>query len=159
MSSVDLYILKKCIRHNVEKVVNNVILTHKKKLKNLMKNIQISFTSDKTIKSLSSYKLKDEEVEILKYGLKHPIEPKHLLKTDIVVIFEQIHRSLSRDLKDERKSGEFKATISNLANMYWSSYKSTQNTLRKHGILKKTENQERHCNSQTRQRKCICKPG
>ena len=77
MSSVDLYILKKCIRHNVEKVVNNVILTHKKKLKNLMKNIQISFTSDKTIKSLSSYKLKDEEVEILKYGLKHPIEPKH----------------------------------------------------------------------------------
>ena len=159
MSSVDLYILKKCIRHNVEKVVNNVILTHKKKLKNLMKNIQISFTSDKTIKSLSSYKLRDEEVEILKYGLKHPIEPKHLLKTDIVVIFEQIHRSLSRDLKDERKSGEFKATISNLANMYWSSYKSTQNTLRKHGILKKTENQERHCNSQTRQRKCICKPG
>ena len=76
-----------------------------------------------------------------------------------MVIFEQIHRSLSRDLKDERKSGEFKATISNLANMYWSSYKSTQNTLRKHGILKKTENQERHCNSQTRQRKCICKPG
>ena len=52
MSSVDLYILKKCIRHNVEKVVNNVILTHKKKFKNLMKNIQISFTSDKTIKSL-----------------------------------------------------------------------------------------------------------
>ena len=137
MSSVDLYILKKCIRHNIEKVVNNVILTHKKKLKNLMKNIQISFTSDKTIKSLSSYKLKDEEVEILKYGLKHPIEPKHLLKTDIVVIFEQIHRSLSRDLKDERKSGELKATISNLANMYWSSYKPTQNTLRKHGIFKK----------------------
>ena len=54
-----------------------------------------------------------------------------------MVIFEQIHRSLSRDLKDERKSGELKATISNLANMYWSSYKPTQNTLRKHGIFKK----------------------
>ena len=51
--------------------------------------------------------------------------------------FEQIHRSLSRDLKDERKSGELKATISNLANMHWSSYKPTQNTIRKHGILKK----------------------
>ena len=51
--------------------------------------------------------------------------------------FEQIHRSLSRHLKDERKSGELKATISNLTNMYWSSYKPTQNTLRKHGILKK----------------------
>ena len=70
-------------------------------------------------------------------GLKHPTEPKHLLKTDILATFEQIHHSLSRDLKDERKSGELKATISNLANMYWSSYKPTQNTLRKHGILKK----------------------
>ena len=39
--------------------------------------------------------------------------------------------------KDERKSGELKATSSNLANVYWSSYKPTQNTLRKHGILKK----------------------
>ena len=51
--------------------------------------------------------------------------------------FEQIHCSLLCDLKDERKSGELKATTSNLANMYWSSYKPTQNTLRKHGILKK----------------------
>ena len=51
--------------------------------------------------------------------------------------FEQIHRSLSRDLKDERKSGELKATMSNLANVYWSLYKPTQNALRKYGILKK----------------------
>ena len=73
----------------------------------------------------------------MKYGLKHPIEPKHLLKTDILATFEQIHRSLSRNLKDERNPGELKAMISNLANVYWSSYKPTQNTLRKHGILKK----------------------
>ena len=51
--------------------------------------------------------------------------------------FEQIHRSLSRDLKDERKSGQLKATISKNANVNWSSYKPTQNTLRKYGILKK----------------------
>ena len=119
LSSVDLYILKKCIRHNVEKVVNNVISTHEKKLKDLTKNIQIPFTSDETIKNLSSYKLTEEEAEILKYGLKHPIEPKHLLKTDILATFEQIHRSLSRDLNGERKSGELKATISNIANVYW----------------------------------------
>ena len=137
LSSVNLYILKKCIRHNVEKVVNNVISTHEKKLKDLTKNMQIPFTSDETIKNLSSYKLTEEEAEILKYGLKHPIEPKHLLKTDILATFEQIHRSLSRDLKDERNPGELKAMISNLANVYWSSYKPTQNTLRKHGILKK----------------------
>ena len=59
------------------------------------------------------------------------------MKTDILATFEQIHRSLSRHLKDDKKSGQLKATISNLANVYWSSYKSTQNTLRKHGILKK----------------------
>ena len=126
-----------CIRYIVGKVVNDVISTHEKKLKNLTKNLQIPFTSDEKIKNLSSYKLTEEEAEILKYGSKHPIEPKHLLKTDILATFEQIHRPLSRDLKDERNPGELKAMISNLANVYWSSYKPTQNTLRKHGILKK----------------------
>ena len=51
--------------------------------------------------------------------------------------FEQINCSLLRDLTDERKSGKLHATILNLANVYWSSYKPTQNTLRKRGILKK----------------------
>ena len=73
----------------------------------------------------------------MKYGLKHPTEPKYLLKTNILATFEQIHRPLSRDLKDQAKPGELKATTSNLANVYWFSYKHTQNTLRKHGILKK----------------------
>ena len=103
----------------------------------MTKNLQIPFTSDETIRNLSSYKSTEEEAEISKYGSKHPIEPKHLLKTDILATFERIHRSLSRDLKDERKSGELIVTITNLANVYWSSYKPTQNTLRKHGILKK----------------------
>ena len=88
LSSVNLYILKKCIRHNGEKAVNNVISTNEKKLKNLTKNTQIPFTSDETIKNLSSYKLTEEEVEILKYGLKHLLEPKYLLKTDILATFE-----------------------------------------------------------------------
>ena len=85
----------------------------------MKKNRQITFTSDETIKNLSSYKLTEGEVEILKYGLKHLVEAKHLLKNDILATFEQIHRSLSGDLKDERKSGKLKATISNLANIYW----------------------------------------
>ena len=93
LSSADLYILKNCIRHNVEKAVNKVISTHEKKLKNLMKIIQIPVTSGETIKNLSSSQLMEEEVEILKYGLKYPIEPKHLLKTDIFATFEQIHYS------------------------------------------------------------------
>ena len=77
--------MKKCIRHDIGKSVNNVISTHEKKLKNLTKNAQIPFTSDEIIKNLSSYKLTEEEVKILKYGLKHPIEPKYLLKTDQIL--------------------------------------------------------------------------
>ena len=50
--------------------------------------------------------------------------------------FEQIHYSLSRALNDKSKYGELKATISNLANVYWSSYNPTQNKQRKHGISK-----------------------
>ena len=50
LSSVHLYVWKKCIRHNVEKVLNDVISTHEKKLKNLRKNIQILFTSDENKK-------------------------------------------------------------------------------------------------------------
>ena len=73
---------------------------HEKKFKNLTKNIQVPFTSDVTIKDLSSYKLTEEKAEILKYGLKNPIEPKHLLKTGILTTFKKINRSLSRDLKD-----------------------------------------------------------
>ena len=49
----------------------------------------------------------------------------------------KIHRSPSRDLKYKRNSGELKAIISRLGNNYWSSYKPTQNILRKHRILKK----------------------
>ena len=52
-------------KHNVGKAFNNVISTHKKKFKNLTKNKQIPFTSEEAIKNLSSYKLTDEEVEIL----------------------------------------------------------------------------------------------
>ena len=54
----------------------------------MTKNTQVPFTSDEIIKNLSNYKLTEEEVEILKYGLKHPIEPKPLLKTDILATFE-----------------------------------------------------------------------
>ena len=46
--------------------------------------------TDETLKILSSYKFTEKEVKILKYGLKHLIELKHLLKTNILATFEQI---------------------------------------------------------------------
>ena len=128
--------MKRCINHNVQNAVKNLIKTHEKKLRNLTKNIQLPLTSDETIKNFSRYKLTEAETSILKFGLKQPIEPKTLIKMDILSTFESIHRTSSRDLKYEKQSGELKAPLSNLANVYWSTYKPTKNTLKKHGILK-----------------------
>ena len=81
LTSIDIYILKRYINHNVQNAVKNVIKTHEKKLRNLTKNIQLPFTSDETIKNFSRYKLTEAETSILKFGLKQPIEPKTLIKT------------------------------------------------------------------------------
>ena len=129
--------MKRSINHNVQNAVKKVIKTHEKKLRDLTKNIQLPFTSDETIKNFSRYNLTEAETLILKFGLKQPIEPKTLIKTDILTTFESIHRTLSRDLKYENHSGELKASLSNLTNVYWSTYKPTKNTLKKHGILKR----------------------
>ena len=56
---------------------------------------------------------------MLKCCLKHPIEPKYLLEIAILETFEQIHRFLSHDLKDESKSGELTVSISDFRNLYW----------------------------------------
>ena len=66
----------------------------------MTKNTRIAFISNETIKDLSSYKLTEEDVKLLEYGLKYHIEPKKLLKTDILGTFEQIHHSLSCNLKE-----------------------------------------------------------
>ena len=126
LTSIDIYILKKCINHNVQNAVKNVIKTQEsketklRKLGNPTKKIQLTFTTDETVKKIFSYyKLTEAETMILKFGLKQPIEPKTLIKTDIFSTFESIHRILSRDLKYENQSGELKASLSNLANVYW----------------------------------------
>ena len=82
LMSIDIYILKRYINHNVQNAVKNVIKTHEKKLRNLTKNMQLQFTADETIKNFSRYKLTEAETSILKFGLEHPIEPKTLIKTE-----------------------------------------------------------------------------
>ena len=81
--TVDLYrreeIKKINNRTNKKEEINRTIDLYntREEIKKLDENIQMLFTSDETIKKLSSYKLTEEEVEILKYGLKHPVDPKH----------------------------------------------------------------------------------
>ena len=55
-------------------------------------------------------------------------------------IFDFIHRTMTKNLKDQKDTGEVKAKISYLANTYVNSYKPTKNALQKHKILKKLRN-------------------
>ena len=111
-----------------------------KKLLNLTQNTVLPFTSTNTVHNLPSSKLTDEEMNILRYVLKHSIEPNFMSKTDIHSTFDFIHRTMSKDLKDQKDTEEVKAKISYLANTYVNSYKPTKKTLWKHKILKKLRN-------------------
>ena len=66
--------------------------------------------------------------------------PLYLCKTDLLTMFDFIHRPRSKDLKHEEDSGEVKAKMSYLVNNYISAYKPSTNTLRKHKILKEVKN-------------------
>ena len=121
-------------------MVKLTILTHEKKLHNLTQNTVLPFTSTGTVLNLSSLKLTDEEMNILRYGLKHSIEPSFMNKMNILSTFDFIHWTMSKDLKDQKDTGEVKAKISYLVNTYVNSYKPTKNALRKHKILKKLRN-------------------
>ena len=71
---------------------------------------------------------------MLKFRLKQPIESKSLIKTDILSNFESIHQTLSRDLNYENQSSKLKALLLNQANICWSTFEPTNNTLKEHRI-------------------------
>ena len=77
---------------------------------------------------------------LLKYDLKHPIDPIQVNKTDILTTFDFLHHEITKDLRDEKQSGEVKTKISNLAHSYVNSYKPTLHVLQKHWILKRLSN-------------------
>ena len=55
-------------------------------------------------------------MNMLRYGLKHSIQPNFMNKTDILSTLDFIQRTMSKDLKDEKDAGEVKVKISYLAN-------------------------------------------
>ena len=126
LSSIDKYIILHLIDQNVQKMVKVTIKTHEKKLKNLTKNSVLPFTPTETVLNLSSIKLTEEELGVLKYGLKHPIETRLINKTDVLTTFDFIHRAMNKDLKDNRDAGEVKTKLSYLANSYVNIYKPTK---------------------------------
>ena len=73
--SVDWYLLNKALKNNVDKNISKAISTHRKKLKNLTKNAELPFSPNETVNNLSSYKLTNDELELLKNGLGFSIKP------------------------------------------------------------------------------------
>ena len=136
ISSLDCYFIRALIEKNVNCMVKTTVRTQEKKLKELMHNVVLPFTPAETVLNLSGTKLSDDELEILKYGLKHSIEPLHINKIDVLTTFDFIQRSMSKDLKHEKDAGEVKAKMSYLAHNYVNTYKASKNTSRKHKIIK-----------------------
>ena len=64
------------------------------------------------------------KLEILKYGLKHFIEPLRINKTDLLTMFDFIHQSV----KHKKDAGEVNAKMSYLASNYVNTYKPLKNT-------------------------------
>ena len=60
-----------------------------------------------------------------------------LNKTDILTTFDFILRTMTKDLKNEKQSGERKAKLSNLTNTYVNNYRPSKYVMKKHGILKR----------------------
>ena len=77
-------------------------------------------------------------MELLKYGLKHPIHPLQVNKTDILTTFDFMRHAMTKDLRDEKQSSEVQTKISNLAHSYVNNYKPTLHALKKHRILKRS---------------------
>ena len=78
----------------------------------------LPFTPTETVLNLSSIKLTEEELGVLKYGLKHPIEHTFINKTDVLTTFDFILRAMNKDFKDNEDAGEVRAKLSYLANSY-----------------------------------------
>ena len=76
---------------------------------------------------MSSKLLTTEELEVLKYGLKHPIYPLRINKTDILTTFDFIHRAMTNDIKDKKNLDQLKTAMSHLAYSYVHAYKPTKN--------------------------------
>ena len=83
LSSVDKFIQDRAAEKNVERSTISIIKTHQKKIGNLTKNITLAFTHNETTHNLSAIMLTTEELDVLKYDLKHPIHSLHVNKTDV----------------------------------------------------------------------------
>ena len=137
LSSVVKFILDRAVEKNLERSTISTIKTHQKRIRNLTKSIALPITHNEAIHNLSTVMLTTQILDVLKYGLKHLIHPLHVNKTDVLTTFYFLLRTMTKDLKNEKQSGELKGKLTNLANTYVNNYKSSKYAMKKHGIFKR----------------------
>ena len=140
LNSFDWLILSRCLRKNIEKRIHKIIATHQKNLRNLSKNTTLPLSHKETVTNLSSHKLTDDELDILKNGQDFSIRPARRNKTDVLASFEMIHQTMKRNLRNYDQTANLKTEIAHLAQNYVSSYKPTSTDLKKHRILRNIRN-------------------
>ena len=114
-----------------------IFTTQEKKLKNLTFNKVIPFACNEVVINLSPFEFSTLELELLKYGLSHSIPPKQLRKTKVFTTFDMIHGFMRSELSSNHFENALKTDISYLANNYYSNYRPSLNTLKKHKVLEK----------------------
>ena len=123
-------ILKRSLSKNVDKAKNKVIMTDQKKLEKLTRNTFLPFTSDETVTNISSTRLTQEQLGILKLGLNHSICPPKISKSDVFSCFELIHHTRHKNVKDSKMAGKLATDLSHLAHSYVSTFHPSKRTSR-----------------------------
>ena len=98
---------------------------------------RIPFTYKDKVVNISSYKLSDKQLDILKFGLTFAIKPSLLRKSQVFTTFEVLHQDIKRHLVEKNKANEIRSEIQHLATTYVNSFKPSLTDLKKIKILKK----------------------
>ena len=123
LSTIDFYILTKCITSYNKKSLQKSLYTEQKKLFSLTKHCNLPiFIANGTITNLTQYELSQEESDLLKAGLYFFIQPDKIGKSEIFTTFEKIHHSFLNNLKSEKTKSQIKAHLSYLASSYFYNY-------------------------------------
>ena len=91
LNSLDCSVLQRALKKNIDKKMEKIVDTHRKKIKNLTRNKAPPFTHEEVLTNLSSYKFTTEELELLKNGLNFSLKPPRINSTSVLATFEKIH--------------------------------------------------------------------
>ena len=103
LSTIDFYILAKCITSYNKISLQKLLYTQQKKLSSWTRDCNLHiFTANKTITNLTQYELSQEESDILKAVLYFSIQSDRIRKFEIFTTFGKIHRSFLNNLNPRK---------------------------------------------------------